>query len=103
MNEPIKPKEPIDMATSGREGTQVAPRGDLPPEVEAAARTISRAVWGNPYKPGEGSMHWAGGPYWGQELRRLANKWERMAVAARVCAGWLPDADCDALGAPNER
>lgn len=68
------------------------PRGPLPPEVEAAARVIHRDVWSGPYRPGEGPMHYAGGPYWHDELLRQADRWERMAAAARVCAEVLPDA-----------
>jgi hypothetical protein len=67
-------------------------RGELSPDVQAAARTVHREVWGQPYKPLEGPMHYAGGPYWRNELLRLADKWERMAVAARVCAEVLPNA-----------
>jgi hypothetical protein len=36
-------------------------------------------------------MHFAGGPYWRNELLRLADKWEVMARAARRCAEVLPD------------
>lgn len=71
-------------------------RGELSAEVQAAARTIHREVWGESYRPLEGPMHYAGGPYWRDELRRLADKWERMAVAARVCADALPGAEVDA-------
>lgn len=67
-------------------------RGPLPPEVEQAALRISTAVWRQPYRPGEGPMHFAGGPYWRNELLRQADRWERMAADARVCAGVLPDA-----------
>lgn len=68
------------------------PRGPLPAHVVAAARTIHVEVWGNQYEPGEGPMHFAGGPYWRAALLRRANRWERMAKAARVCAEVLPDA-----------
>jgi hypothetical protein len=68
------------------------PRGPLLPEVEAAARLIHRDVWGEPYRQGRGPMHYAGGPYWRGELLRLADLWEEMAEAARVCARTLPDA-----------
>ncbi len=66
------------------------PRGPLTPEVEQAARLIHREVWGEPYRPGAGPMHHAGGPYWHHELLRLARRWDRMAAAARACAGELP-------------
>lgn len=69
------------------------PRGPLPPGVERAVRTIHAEVWNNPYTPGEGPMHWAGGTYWHRELHRLADRWERLAAAARVAAGFLPDRD----------
>lgn len=68
------------------------PRGPLSPEVERAARTIHREVWSEPYQVGRGPMHHAGGPYWHDELLRRADRWERMAAAARVCAEALPDA-----------
>lgn len=68
------------------------PRGALSPEAEAAAHYIHTAVWRQPYRPGEGPMHFAGGPYWRNELLRQADQWERMAAAARVCAEVLPDA-----------
>jgi hypothetical protein len=68
----------------------VVSRGPLPPEIERAARTIHRVVWKEPYRSGKGPMHYATGPYWGNELRRLANQWERYAAAARVCAEFLP-------------
>jgi hypothetical protein len=67
------------------------PRGKLAPEVVAAARLISPDVWAMPYRPGEGPMHMAGGPYWHIKLLALADKWERMAAAARACAEVLPD------------
>lgn len=67
-------------------------RGELPHEVQKAAHYISTAVWGEPYRPGKGPMHYAAGPYWRNELLRQANQWERMAKAARVCAEVLPDA-----------
>jgi hypothetical protein len=62
----------------------------LTPEVERAAWTIHRDVWGCAYEPGRGPMHHAGGSYWHDELLRLADRWERMAAAARVCAEVLP-------------
>lgn len=68
------------------------PRGEFSPETVRAIRTIHSVVAGTPYKPGEGFMHFAGGPYWRGELLRLANQWERYAHAARVCAEELPDA-----------
>jgi hypothetical protein len=61
-------------------------------EVERAARTISPALWGGPYRDGEGVMHYATGPYWRNELLDKADDWERLARAARVCAEALPDA-----------
>lgn len=67
------------------------PRGPLPPEILAAARTIHAKVWTDPYRPGEGPMHHAGGPYWRNELLRRADEWERLAAAARICATWLPE------------
>ena len=69
------------------------PRGPLPPEVEIAARTISRAVWHQPYVAKEGPMHYAGGPWHANNLRRLADHWERLAAAARVCADYLGDGE----------
>jgi hypothetical protein len=66
------------------------PRGALPLDVLNAACQVSVYVWSEPYQPGEGPMHHAGGPYWHEELLRRAAHWERLAAAARVCAGWLP-------------
>jgi hypothetical protein len=66
------------------------PRVLLSPEVEQAARTISQYVWGHSYRPGEGVMHFAGGPWWHDELLARAEKWERLAKAARICADALP-------------
>lgn len=66
------------------------PRGRLSPDVEQAAFRIHTRVWGEPYRPGEGPMHHAGGPYWREELLRLAGQWEREAACARLCAGVLP-------------
>ena len=43
-------------------------RGALPPEIESAIRLISPAITHEAYRPGEGFMHYAGGPYWGNEL-----------------------------------
>lgn len=68
-------------------------REELPPHIVRAARTISRAVWKHPYVPGEGVMHYAGGPYWHDELLRLADQWERWAKAARIAATVLPERD----------
>lgn len=67
-------------------------RGELPHEVQQAAHCIHTAVWREPYRPGKGPMHYAGGPYWRNELLRQADQWERMAKAARICAEVLPDA-----------
>lgn len=68
------------------------PRDEFPPEIVRAIRVIHKAVWGGPYVPGEGVMHFAGGPYWNNELLRLADQWERYAKAARIVARELPDA-----------
>lgn len=68
-------------------------RETLTPEVERAARTIHREVWKEPYRPGVGPMHYAGGGYWRGALLRRATQWERMAEAARVCAAFLPPDD----------
>jgi hypothetical protein len=65
------------------------PRGELPPDVEKAARNIHRAVWSEDYVKGRGPMHYAGGPYWPDELLRLADCWERMAVGARICSAHM--------------
>lgn len=65
-------------------------RGELPREVQIAARLISRDVWGERYRPLKGPMHYAGGPYWRNELLRRAGVWEQMAAAARCCADALP-------------
>lgn len=65
-------------------------RGLLPPEVERAAATISREVWGESYQPLRGVMHYGGGPAHAADLRRRADRWERLAKAARVCADFLP-------------
>lgn len=65
-------------------------RGELPADVVQAARIIHQAVWSEPYRPLRGPMHYAGGPYWRTELLRLADEWERMAAAARICAEVLP-------------
>lgn len=67
-------------------------RGELSPEVVKAARLIHREVWNSAYEPLHGPMHHAGGPYWREALLRQADRWERMAAAARVCAEVLPDA-----------
>lgn len=67
------------------------PRGPLPPDVAKAARLVSPVYWGQRYAPGGGPMHWAGGPYWGNHLRQEANRLERLAAAARVCADYLGD------------
>ena len=69
------------------------PRGELPPDVEKATRQIHRAVWSEDYVPGRGSMHYATGPYWPDELLRLADLWERQAAAARVCSVYLSGAE----------
>lgn len=76
-------------ATSG----PVPLRGELPPDVLAATKTIHRELWGEPYVPMRGIMHFAGGSYWHRALLRQADRWERMAAAARVCAEWLPKED----------
>jgi hypothetical protein len=68
------------------------PRGELAPEVEAAARAISHEVWGEFYRPGHGPMHHAGGGYWHAELLHRAEEWEHFARAARICADALPTA-----------
>lgn len=67
-------------------------RGWLTPEVETAARAIHRDVWGESYRALRGPMHYAGGPYWRNELLRRADRWEALAAAARTCAEVLPDA-----------
>lgn len=67
------------------------PRGSFPPETEREINLIHLHVWGEPYKLGRGPMHHAGGSYWHNELLRLADSWERMAQAARICAEYLPD------------
>jgi hypothetical protein len=77
-------------AASIPSGGNDPPRGQLSPHAEAAARRISRAIWGQPYRPGEGPMHHAGGGYWRAEMFRLADNWESMARDARVCAEVLP-------------
>lgn len=69
------------------------PRGDLPPEIREAARTIHREVWTGPYVDGEGPMHYAGGTYWHDQLLRQAARWEHLARAARIAAAWLPDSE----------
>lgn len=81
----------ISVGPGGPEDDPLAPpRGPLSLEVEVAARTIHREVWGVSYRVGDGPMHHAGGGYWRAELLRLANRWERLAKAARVCAETLP-------------
>jgi hypothetical protein len=77
---------------SDQSGSKEPPRGEFPPEVVAAIRTLHSVVWAGPYEPGSGPMHNAGGPYWRAELLRLARRWDRLADAARVCAQELPDA-----------
>lgn len=67
------------------------PRGPLPPDVEKATRRIHRAVWRGSYRAGDGPMHYATGPYWPNELLRLADSWERMAVAARICSAHMAE------------
>jgi len=67
-------------------------RGPFTADVEKAIRTIHGAVWGEPYRPGRGPMHFAGGGYWRHELFCQAATWERMAAAARICAEELPHA-----------
>ena len=64
-------------------------RIDLPADVLAAVRTISKPVWGTPYRHGRGPAHYASGNYWPDELRRLARQWERWAKAARVVATFM--------------
>lgn len=71
-------------------------RGPLPPDVESATRTVHQYVWHGPYVPGEGPMHYAGGPYWRKELLRRADRWERQAAAARICATVFPTEEDDA-------
>lgn len=66
-------------------------RGRLLPEVEQAARLISRDAWGSPYKPGKGVMHYGTGPAHRGDLLKKAARWEAMAEAARICARTLPD------------
>lgn len=68
------------------------PRGPLPPDVEEAARRIHHEIWNAPYRSGEGPLHHAGGPYWHDELLRRADRWERLAADARLCARFFPDA-----------
>jgi hypothetical protein len=68
-------------------------RGPLPPEVEKAARTVSGPAWGNGYYPGEGVMHYGGGPAHARLLRDKAAQWERWAKAARICADYLGDGE----------
>lgn len=70
--------------------TAEPPRGPLAPEVERAALRIHVAMWREPYRPGRGPMHNAGGSYWHDELLRQADRWERMAADARTCAAALP-------------
>lgn len=71
-------------------------RSVLPPAVLDAARQIHREVWGERYREGQGPMHYASGTYWHHELLRLADRWERLAEAARVCAGHLPSNEREA-------
>lgn len=71
-------------------GENDPPRGSLPRPVEDAASIIHIEVWGEPYEAGKGPMHHAGGGYWHDELLRRADRWERLAGAARVCAEVLP-------------
>lgn len=66
-------------------------RDDFPPHVLAAVKTISRPVWGDPYRLGHGPAHWATGPYWPAELLRLAKQWERQAAAARVVSAFMAE------------
>lgn len=84
---------PSEVPTHSTRDPKDPPRGTLNPRVENAARIIHREVWGDPYRPGEGPMHFAGGRYWRNELLRRAERWELMADAARICAEVLPDAD----------
>jgi hypothetical protein len=92
-HDPPHESAPLTGAPRAAEPDPKAPvRGPLSPEVERAARTVHAHVWTGPYRPGEGPMHYAGGPYWHDELLRLADQWERWAAAARVCAETLPDA-----------
>ena len=65
------------------------PRGELPHDVEKAARCIHRVVWNEGYTKGRGPMHHAGGAYWPSRLLRIADSWERMAVAARICSAHM--------------
>jgi hypothetical protein len=75
-----------------RDFDKTPPRGPLPAHIIKAAQTVSSVVWKQPYVIGEGPMHYAGGPYWHNELLRRADAWERWAKAARLCAEVLPDA-----------
>lgn len=70
-------------------------RGELPPDVEKAARTVARDVWGEPYRPLRGVMHYGTGPAHAVHLRRAADQWESLAAAARVCADYLGDGELD--------
>jgi hypothetical protein len=54
--------------------------------VDEAARLISPVVWNQPYKPGEGPLTHARGPYWHEELLRRADQYDRLAEAARIVA-----------------
>ncbi len=89
----MTPDPPREHARSPHGSTgREPPRGELPPEVVIAARTIDREVWGEVYRPGQGPMHHAGGPFWRSELLRRADQWERLAKSARICAEALPRA-----------
>lgn len=79
----VQSREPVPM------------RGELPPEVEEAARLIHREVWKTAYSPLRGPMHFAGGHYWRDRLLSLAARWERLAKAARTCAEFLPAKDSE--------
>ena len=65
-----------------------APRPTLTRDVLDAARKLSPLLWGGPYKPGRGPIHWATGPWSPKELRRKATEWRRLANAADLIAGW---------------
>lgn len=61
-------------------------RMDIGDEVKAAARSISPALWHEPYRLGNGPLHFATGDYWPDKLRAEAARWRKLADAAEVVA-----------------
>lgn len=64
-------------------------RAHLTAEETEAARLVSPHVWGAPYSPGKGPMHWDWNRHTIRILTSRAQQWDRLAAAARVCAATM--------------